>query len=445
MSTTTNTDVAVIDNSIEILQGGAAILENNRASFSRAMQAGQALLAALAQGITTPEQDAQAKTFIDKIATTIDTLNNNRAEFTKALDIIKTAFTGLESGLSVKTKNSIAFQLQEMRNAYATLLHQQEQERLRKLKEQQEKDTEAISLKNEAEKRFMTGFNNLLASKKQALQSSFNSITLDNFNSKKTGLEAYTAIYSYDVFSAFSHGLENSARRHTPEEVNTLIHYHLEVKYLALAETYQKELMEFKQTLIDLLPSKKEELIKVAEFESEEEKSRQEEARRKEELAKADATRKSALEEEQRIADQQRREREEEQRLANVARETREREEKEKLEAEERQRQENTATQLETKKLEEQTATLFTATAEIAAVPVEAPKTKVSVKATITQPAGIIAIFQKWYQLDGKGMSVAELEKKLSFCFTAVNKDVNKTGDMIDSPYVNYVEEVKAK
>ena len=75
------------------------------------------------------------------------------------------------------------------------------------------------------------------------------------------------------------------------------------------------------------------------------------------------------------------------------------------------------------------------------------PKTSVKQKIVTTSPDGILAIVSMWWSKEGQFLPVEELskifKKQIAFCEKVAN-DKN-TPEFIQSPFVRYEEEVKAK
>ena len=76
------------------------------------------------------------------------------------------------------------------------------------------------------------------------------------------------------------------------------------------------------------------------------------------------------------------------------------------------------------------------------ATPVNAKVTK---KIEVLDTQGYLTIIQLWWAAEGCIMSKADLAKKLKFAVTCAEKEANKNDNIIRSPYVKYVDDVKAK
>src|SRR5690606_13077322 len=125
---------------------------------------------------------------------------------------------------------------------------------------------------------------------------------------------------------------------------------------------FKAQMTEFRQTLVDRLPSKKAEL---------------------EAMAIANAEEKERLEAQARQRQQEERERME-------------------REAEEKRRREEAAIAM--KQTEGETMALFSQEAAIAEAAVEKPETRQGYEIEVSHQAGYVQIFQLWYEQEGKGL-----------------------------------------
>jgi len=195
---------------------------------------------------------------------------------------------------------------------------------------------------------------------------------------------------------------------------------------------------------VEMLPSKKQELERIAEFEKQQAAERAEAERLAQEAAKAQGAERAELERQQAEQAAKRKEAEQEEALRQQREDARLKAEADKLEADRVERERIERERIEMDRVAAVTNSMFAATTAVTQVQ-EAPKVKTALKASINHQAGAALIFQMWYERVGQFLPIDELTKKLSFCFTEVNKAANKDGRTIDSPYVVYENEVKAK
>ena len=127
--------------------------------------------------------------------------------------------------------------------------------------------------------------------------------------------------------------------------------------------------------------------------------------------------------------------------------------EKERKEREERERQERAAEQAkkDAERIKKEHATvqanqmetLFSAAA--ASITPATVKAKITEKIEILHPQGILEIYQMWWMREGNQLPIDELSKIHKKMVTFCEKIANKDDDKINSKYIRYVEEVKAK
>jgi len=171
-----------------------------------------------------------------------------------------------------------------------------------------------------------------------------------------------------------------------------------------LKQRYESEMGDIRQNYIDQLPSKKKE------------------------VEEAEQLRKSNAEAAAQAAEEKKK-RDEEERL-KLEKEAKDREAKQSAEAAAKQ-QMNLA------------GSLFD---QSAATVVPTPvKAKVTEKITVTNQAGFLEIYQMWWINEGQSLSIEELTKIHKKMITFCEKMANKEEKHIDSQFVKYEEDVKAK
>ena len=133
-------------------------------------------------------------------------------------------------------------------------------------------------------------------------------------------------------------------------------------------------------------------------------------------------------------------------------------EEKKRLEAEAQKRKDEEAKKIiadqEAARKEAEAKASVTASSEAATAIVtaqatmtfDAPKVKESYKIEVTNNAAFLIIAQFWFEKEGKTLSQEKIERKTfaqmkSFCEDYATKNDEK----INSPFINYVETIKAK
>ena len=433
-------ELTIIDRAAQTLSTGSAILTANQAKADKFVKASKGLIGLITAngGKLNPELDAKANTAIIALKQAGDEIEADTKELRQAMVMIRDTLLD-----SKKRVNAEEQTIQNYRNSYA-IECENEKKRLAEIERiAAEKRQAIIDTKADIEKALLRYFSDYLLQKKQSVNTWFNAITLADYEAKAKSLEETAPIYDSTHYQLFKYNY--SGRILTSEEVATLRE---EVcgrgKYEELSAYYQNEIIELKSTLIDLLPSKKNELERIAAFEKEQEEERKRLAAIEEEKKTADAARQVELkrlqkEAEDRQAEAKRLELEEKQVQADREEADRQRQEEENREKLAAQEQAVTveAAQATTISLFEQTAN----TSPIAS----GPKAKTVLKAQITSIVGIYPIVQLYIEGLGKDMTIDQIMDKFEFAMNYASKMANaKVPLKIENPLVVYLEDTKA-
>lgn len=434
-------ELTVIERSLQEFTDAAVILRTNQRRAAKADEVGRKILAELeaAGGLMTPDFDERIKNHLVKCATAAKEMNESRKVFTQTLTIISKAFTLEEAKLDKDNAGTVAHQMQQIRNAFAAQVYREEQERQRKIKEDEARAKEAITIKSECQRRLITYVNEAINAEKTRISNAFNAITLADYDAKHTGLQNMQPAYDHAKYKAFKHGLYSNL--YSAEEIDSMLVSVIAIYFEEAATNYKTQICELKQYLIDRLPSKKLELERVKQMEDEAAENARTQARLAEEAKTADAVRKKELEEQQRVNALRQKELEEEQRQQEQ-----ERIEREEEEARERDRvaAELAETQDLNLKMDESVATtmvLFDTEAALADSTIAAPETRMGFEIEALSPAAYMAMFQQWFNLDGATWTVAQLEKKLGFIKKFCEKTAfNDESKKINTSIIRYTE-----
>jgi len=390
-----------------IMEGAPDIITRNRTSVTKCKEAGQALLDTITGNgsIDSDELDAQVASYLEKTKTTVKNMNERRTPITQLLTKVSKIFTGFENDIDVAKGNNIPSQLQQFRNKYAAEKLAEKQRQEAETKRKLDIENEKIFYKTEYKKGLYSFFNTFLSKKIEALQYAFNYMTLDNFDNNKTTIINY--VENFDVNALVTSFMENirtsflgpadkmSIRQAVANEVSQ-----------EFTGEYSSKIKAKKTELKDLFNSKYIELKELDEAAK----------RDKEEFARLQAEKVE-----------------------------RERKEQERLKQKEADRLRKQQEELERQKQSEQMNNLFNASATISA-PDTQRNDKVSKKLKISAPAGFVQVYQLWFEQEGMFLSVPELEKihkkMITFCEKRAN---SKEEEFIKSPYVEYIDDVKAK
>lgn len=403
----TSNELVKVEEITSIMQGASGVISANQKSVTKCKEAGQALLDTITGNgcINSDELDEHVAKFIEKSKVTVKNMNERRAPITQLLTRISKIFTGFENEIDITKSNTVPFQLQQHRNQYAAAKLAEKQKREAEAKRKLDTENEKVYFKTEYKKGLYNYFNTFLSSNLFKLQSLFDSMTLDNFNEYKSKIMGFPSMYdpsslmsSYieQIPTAYISGTDKMGIR--SEVINELSK--------ELADLYSKQIGSRKIEYQDLFNSKYHELKELDEAAK----------RDKEEFTRLQAEKAE-----------------------------RERKEQERLKQEEAERIRKQQEELERQKQSDQMNNLFSAAATVAA-PSSGPKTKVSKKIKINTPAGFLQVYQLWFEIEGMKLSIEDLEKihkkMITFCEKLAN---GKEEETINSPYIEYIDDVKAK
>lgn len=400
-----STQLILQENNIrEIISSAPAAHTANIQSHDRCLAAAQSLLDRIQATGMTDELDQEAASFLTKTKATVKKMNEQRSHVTKLFDTIRGEFTRLESELDDKGQ-TLPAQIKAHRDTYARKKLEEAEARRREEQQRQAlqmaKETYTAAIEAELRQRvsddIIALYNNF--------NEKFRSCTLDTIGSIENALRHANLnklpddyfkmiVFRVHVPAAF-YGYPNLAAE-IREQVLTAIEPQLR-------EQYTFEVQGNIQSILDLIPSKRAELQRMATLDAEAKAKAEEQMRQREaEMA---------------------RQREEQQRRAAEA---------ERVKA-------------ETAKQQAQLGGLFDQAA--ASMTAYQPKTSIKKRIVVDNPQGFLAVLNMWWMGEGCTLSIEELAKKFKSMITYCEKMANDKTDpqLIDNPYVRYEDEVKAK
>lgn len=398
-----STEVAIIKReNVELIASTAPqAYSENQVSRQRCLTAGNTLLATIQQQGMNDELDQQAASFIEKARKTVKKMYDKRSPLTKMFDEIRTNFTSMESDVDPTKKDSVPYQLQQLRNEFAVQKRRQEEERRRTAMKEQQKQASIAKYRTDLEEDYRRVFNGVLNGSLNKLMGINAGITLDNIQQSKEIITNYTTTLDETPFSRSMVLLPTNV---SSEELANIRASVLNRLIANFRELYSSQITKAKQEYITMLPSKEAELKRAAQAASDEEAER-------------------------------------------IKREIKEREEAEaaKKEQERIEREKKEAAELEMKKQQSEMGALFN-TASVS-VPTYQPKTAVKKKLVLLNPEGIMPVLSMWWTEEGCKMTVEELtkmfKKQITYCEKRANDKQNSV--TIADESVSYEEEVKAK
>ncbi|MGM9692599.1 MAG: hypothetical protein ACI3X6_05240 [Alloprevotella sp.] len=374
----------------------------NQLSHDRCIEVGNQLFTrAEAEGMS-DSLDQEIALYIERAKKTVRKMNTKRSAVTQMFDMIRSAYTTLENEIDVNKKDTIVSKLQQLRNAYADMKRRQlEEQRMEQMRRQR---AEAARAKYAAdvEAELVKHRSGIISEAINKLYELFSSLTADNRaeveNTIKSVPEELPQRWLDTLYLQVQ--LPQELTQEEARDIQEDIKSRLEQE---IREEYQINVCSTRDDILDRLPSKHEELMRMAKADAEE------------------AARIKAQIEEQ------------------------ERKEAERREAERREREEKEKAAAELAKEQREMDGLFGAAS--AAASVYQPKATVRKRIRLLSAEGMMQVLIMWWLQQGSTMSVEELEKEfkkqLTFCNRLANDKEHPV--LISSEYVEYVDDVKAK
>lgn len=390
------------DSIAAIIQTAPKAYQDNQLSHQRCLQAGQNLLEAIqTAGQMTDELDQQTATYLEKTRNTLKKMNENRSPVTKLFDEVRKAFTTIENEIDPSKAGTTPHKLQQLRNAYADKKRKEQEQRQAEALRRQQAEQARKQLAIDAEEALRELFRQRLYNTLSAIKQLDEALTLDNFDTTAEKIKTYPTTLTKDSAESL---IENMTMPislpFTLDVVKDIATQTINRYESSLQEQYTFEINELKTNLLELLPTKRINLERIA-------KASQEEA-------------------EQLKAQMEQRQKEEADRI-----------EQQRLQREEEERQ-----KAQMQKQTTQMDGLFDQQATIATYQ---PKVKVAKKINLLNPEGILPIISTWWSKEGCTMTTEELAKIFKRQITFCERLATKEGTIIADESVEYIDQVKAK
>lgn len=372
---------------------------DNRLSHTRCLDAGQALLNLAEQGMT-DDLDQQIARYLEKAKATLRKMNSRRTPVTQLFDRIRREYTNLENQVDPAKSGTIPAQLQALRDQYARQKHEAEQRRIREELLRQQAEADRAQYRADVETDLIRRFDNVVTKNLIRLAAIESSLTLDNYDMILKTLQAFPVELPADCLADAKSTVPRPATL-TAADADAI---QAEVK-AALAqrfrEQYPYEVRTTRDDIADRLPSRREELQRMAQADAEE----------------AEQIKARLIE--QQLKEKQRREAERAQRLE----------------------QQQSARQLEAQRREMDS--LFGAPV---AQPVEyQPKTRLRKKAVISSADDIMRIVAYWWSQEGCTHTLDDLRKEFRKQITFANNAANAKSGATFIDGITYEDDIKAK
>lgn len=397
-----STELIKVEEFTSLMKSAPDALGKNQKSIANCNSAGQAILDTIQGEGMTDELDAKAAEYLKKVNVTITNMKSRRAPVTQLFDRIRSIFTTDEKAIDPKDKSTIPGKIAAERDRYAALKREEERRKQQEMQRQANIEKEKGTYRLAIEQAINTHVSSYFAEQQKNLSHIWESITLATFELKEKSIRGWSTLYPREHFDTFNQDITTYyLDAQTKANIKAEILYN---KYSALSQQYKFDMEDLRQSFIDRLSSKKQELI-------EEEELRKKDA---EAAAKAETERKQ-----------------------------REEEERKQRELEIQQKEHEQQQKAESSIQSAQMNSLFATAA--ASVTTRTSKAKVTERIKILHPAGFLEIYQMWWINEGQNLTIEELEKihkkMISFCEKKANSDDEMK---IKSKYIRYEEEVKA-
>lgn len=370
----------------------------NQLSHDNCLAACEKLLNSIKTDGMNDELDQTAAKYIERTRRTVKVMNELRSPVTKLFDQVRAEFTRLENDIDPAKAGTIPYQLQQLRNQYADKKRREEEARRQAEEARRQADLARNQYRTDCETDYKAKFDNHIVSHINELTDLNASVTFDNYQAVYDTVSGYAVELSPDwcppsgVRMPFNVAPEES--KAIREEVITRLRKQF-------AEQYRTEIGDYRQEILDKLPSKKTELERAAKASAEEAEKIQ--ARMKEREA-AELARK----EQERIA-----------------------------------REQEDAKKAELQKANTEANNLFDAA--LTAAPAYQPKAKVTKKIRLLKPDGYLQVLMQWWLREGSKLPQEDLDKIFKKQITFCEKLANKDGEFIRHESVTYVDEIKAQ
>ncbi len=183
-----------------IAQSAPQTYDTNALSSQRCAEFGQRLLAEIQSHGMNDELDKRCAEYVDKAKRTVKAMNERRAPITKLFDEIRSQFTGMENTVDPAKKDTVPYQIQQHRNAYAAK-KREEAERARREEMARQQRIQSINrYKQDCEDDYKRQFNNAVTNCINELTELNTTLTLDNYDAQSEKIKQFAIELTNDWF-----------------------------------------------------------------------------------------------------------------------------------------------------------------------------------------------------------------------------------------------------
>lgn len=375
-------------------------------NHDKGLAKGQSLLDTIESngGSIDAEMYAEIGTFIENAKKARKMMNEKRAPITQLMDSYRSVFTSLENDMDPTKPGTIPAMLQQKRNEYAAEVQRKAQEEQRRRQAESMRTQALEGYKTKVLEEWSGRVNWLCEQCGVAIKKQFDALTLQNYEGVRDYIETFKERLP---MSQLIWNLQTESRvprpSEIPEEFN-LAEVRMQV-YTANCKTMEDRFAEVakktKQTYLDMMPAKKEQL-ELAAFDEEAAKAREAEIKAHEQ---AEAEKMRQAQEQADVKMKQEAEMKSQQAVAN---------------------------------------SLFGDMEQASLAPVVKTKTKKVMK--ITSPEGFLPLLTYWWSNEGCHQSVEDLTKTFKKMITYAEKAANgKNQEFVQGDGITWEDEVTAK
>ena len=260
------TDLTIVrkENVQMIAQSAPQLYKDNTTSSERCTEYGQKLLAQIKANGMNDELDMQCANYINKARNTVKKMNTNRSAITKIFDQIRSEFTGMENSVDPNKTGSIPYQIQQERNAYAARKREEEERRRREEVIRQQREQALSRYKQDVEDDFKRQFNVYTTNATHELTKLNSGLTLENYEAQCKTIREYPVTLPADWENMlYSNAIIPAEIADMRDQLPGIRSSILSKLMQQFREQFQFEVAEYRDSIIDMLPSKKAELERM--------------------------------------------------------------------------------------------------------------------------------------------------------------------------------------
>ncbi len=260
-TTTALAIAASADNVDAIVRNTPESFRKNQLSHDNCLRACENLLVQIKEKGMTDELDKTAATYLERTRRTVKAMTELRSPVTKLFDQVRKEFTALENDIDPTKAGTIPYQLQQFRNMYAAKKREEEEAKRRAEEAKRQADMAREQYRNACEDDYRQKFNDLVVARINELTDLNTSVNLDNYKA------VYDTVAGYAVELPADWCPPSSVRMPfnlTPDESRNIRGDVMRRLIVQFAEQYKFEIGDYRQEILDKLPSKKAELERAA-------------------------------------------------------------------------------------------------------------------------------------------------------------------------------------